>query len=605
MFDKFFRLSENKTTVRTELLAGVTTFLTMAYIIFVQPTILSRAGMDFYSIMMATCLAAALATLIMGLYARYPIGQAPGMGENFFFVYPLVPAAADLVKDLIAEGKIAGELGPGGEILSTATEPWQIALGVICISGVLFLLLSVLGVREKLLLAISPSMRNAIAVGIGMFIAFIGLRNATLVEANPYTCVTLNHHFASPDLIIFFYGLLVTASLHALRVRGAIIWGIAASTVLTVVLFIGLPFLLKDSSFEKTIAVKTSGAGLTMDATTSWKRQPGTEPLQITFTAPVPDKEDRALTVQLLLGTNAEDPEPDEKIIRHVEIPANEEHVQDSMNASPLARAAFYKIVVTEDDKAIAGLSSKDWTAVPTLPPVVADSKLMNEFKLARGVVSRPPSMLPTLFKMDLVLACCWRMVPFILIFLFMDLFDTLGTLIGVSEQAGLVKDGKLPRANRALMSDAVGTVAGAAMGTSTVTSFIESAAGVEQGGRTGLTAVTVGCLFLVAIFFSPIIGMVGSYLPITAPALVVVGSMMMRNITKIDWSNYAEAMPAFLIIIGIPLTYSIADGLALGFIAYPIIKLCAKQGRDVKWLMYVMALVLVAYFLFVRVKIG
>ncbi|GAG42337.1 unnamed protein product, partial [marine sediment metagenome] len=179
-----------------------------------------------------------------------------------------------------------------------------------------------------------------------------------------------------------------------------------------------------------------------------------------------------------------------------------------------------------------------------------------------------------------------------------------LGTLIGVSEQAGLVKDNKLPRARQALMSDAVGTVAGAAMGTSTVTSFIESAAGVEQGGRTGLTAVATGLLFLLALFFYPIIAMVGSYPPITAPALVVVGSMMMRNVTKIDWSNYAESMPTFLIIIAIPMTYSIADGLALGFIAYPIIKLFAGQGRQVKWLMYVMAVVLVAYFLLIRMEV-
>jgi AGZA family xanthine/uracil permease-like MFS transporter len=196
-------------------------------------------------------------------------------------------------------------------------------------------------------------------------------------------------------------------------------------------------------------------------------------------------------------------------------------------------------------------------------------------------------------------------MVPFILIFLFMDLFDTLGTLIGVSEEADLIKDDKLPRMREALLSDAVGTAAGAAMGTSTVTSFIESAAGVEQGGRTGLTGLVVAFLFLLALFFSPLIEMVGNYPPITAPALVVVGSMMMRNVTKIEWSNYAEAMPSFLIIAGIPMTYSIADGLALGFIAYPIIKLSAGQARDVKWLMVVMAAVLVLYLVFVRSQAG
>jgi AGZA family xanthine/uracil permease-like MFS transporter len=206
---------------------------------------------------------------------------------------------------------------------------------------------------------------------------------------------------------------------------------------------------------------------------------------------------------------------------------------------------------------------------------------------------------------MDFKRALTLSMIPFILIFLFMDLFDTLGTLIGVSERAGLVKDGKLPRAKQALISDAVGTVAGAAMGTSTVTSFIESAAGVEQGGRTGLTAVTTAGLFLLAIFFCPVIVMVGSYPPITAPALVVVGSLMMANVTKIDWSDYTESIPCFLIVIGVPLTYSIADGLALGFISYPIIKLLAGRGREVKWLMYVMALVLVAYFVFVRMEVG
>jgi adenine/guanine/hypoxanthine permease len=231
----------------------------------------------------------------------------------------------------------------------------------------------------------------------------------------------------------------------------------------------------------------------------------------------------------------------------------------------------------------------------------VAQSKLMTEFKLATAVVSTPPSLAPTLLKLDLGGALARPMWPFILIFLFMVLFDTLGTLIGVSEQAGLIKDNRLPRAKQALVSDALGTVAGALLGTSTVTSFIESAAGVEQGGRTGLTALTAAVLFLAALFFSPIIGMVGSYAPITAPALVVVGSMMIHNVTKIDWANYAESVPTFLIIIGIPMTYSIADGLALGFIAYPIVKLTAGQGRDVKWLMYVMAVVLLAYFVFVR----
>jgi AGZA family xanthine/uracil permease-like MFS transporter len=297
----------------------------------------------------------------------------------------------------------------------------------------------------------------------------------------------MNPEMTSPDLLVFFCGLLVTGALRARRVRGAILWGIAAATLLAIGLKLSLPLL----------------------------------PEAITST------------------------------------------------------------------------------------PTVAKSMLHKQFALASGVLSAPPSLEPTMLKMDLRGALAAPMIPFILIFLFMDLFDTLGTLIGVSEQAGLIKDNKLPRANRALLSDAVGTVAGAAMGTSTVTSFIESASGVERGGRTGLTAVTVAALFLVALFFSPVIAMVGSYPPITAPALVVVGSLMMRNVLKIEWDNYAEALPTFLIIIGIPMFNSIADGLALGFVAYPLVKLLAGQGREVRWLMYVMAVVLVLYFVFIRAQVG
>jgi len=225
----------------------------------------------------------------------------------------------------------------------------------------------------------------------------------------------------------------------------------------------------------------------------------------------------------------------------------------------------------------------------------------VTHFKLAGGLVSPPPSISPTLFKMDLAAALSWSMLPFIVIFLFMDLFDTIGTLIGVSEQAGFIKDNKLPRANRALLSDAVGTVAGAAMGTSTVTSFIESAAGVEQGGRTGLTSVTAALLFLLALFFSPLVLMVGSYPAITAPALVVVGGMMMRNVTRIDWNDFSEAIPAFLVILGMPLCYSVADGLALGFISYPVIKLLSGRGREVGFVMYILAVALVLYFAILR----
>ncbi|MGW8256688.1 MAG: NCS2 family permease [Thermoguttaceae bacterium] len=486
MFDKIFHLTENKTSVRTELLAGMTTFLTMAYIIFVQPAVLSGemfnrpTGMDFGSITTATCLSAALATIIMGLYARYPIAQAPGMGENFFFVFTLLPAA----QAMIAAQMKAGGLQPG------STTAWQVGLGVIFYSGVLFLLLSLLGVREKLMEAISPSMRSGIAVGIGLFIAFIGLQFTRLIIPDPGTCVKMNVQFSSPDIIVFFCGLIVTALLHARRVRGSILWGIIAGALLATGLRLGLPYL---------------GDGV--------------------------------------------------------------------MHYKPVEESMLMQRF--------------------TLPAI------HNVGEVAH-LISAPPSIAPTFFKMDLIGALSWPMLPFILVFLFMVLFDTLGTLIGVAEQAGFIKDNRLPRAHRALISDALGTVGGAALGTSTVTSFIESASGVEQGGRTGLTALTVAGLFLLALFFSPLIAVIGSYPPITAPALVVVGAMMMANITKIEWNNYAESIPAFLIVIGIPLTFSISDGLALGCIAYPLIKLLAGQGRDVKWLMYIMAAVLIAYFVLV-----
>ncbi|MDZ7615411.1 MAG: NCS2 family permease [Patescibacteria group bacterium] len=473
MLDRLFKLKEHGTNVRTEVLAGLTTFLTMAYIIFLQPAILSgqlfgmETGMDWGAVMTATCLAAALATAIMGLYANYPIGQAPGMGENFFFVFTVLPAAAT-----IATG---------------ATQPWQIALGVVFVSGILFLLLAVLGVREALLGAISPSMRNAIAVGIGVFVAFIGLQNAGLIAPHSGTCVKLNPHFTSPDVFVFVFGLIVTTGLFARRVRGAIVWGILAATLLAAALQWSLPWLPQ-----------------------GW--------------------------------------------------------VQSE---------------------------------------VVANSGLVKRFAVAQTVVEAPPSLAPTFMQMDLRGALSLTMLPFILIFLFMDLFDTLGTLLGVSEQAGLVKDNRLPRARQAFMSDAIGTAAGAAMGTSTVTSFIESTAGVEQGGRTGLTACTTAVLFLAAIFFAPIVRMVGGYPAITAPALVLVGAMMMRNVTKIDWSDYTEALPSFLVVIGIPFTYSIGDGLALGFLAYPVVKVAGGRRREVKWLMIVLAFVLAAYFFFLRPAAG
>ena len=471
MIERLFKLSENKTNARTEALAGVTTFLTMAYIIFVQPAVLSGkmfgtdTGMDFGAVTTATCLSAALATAIMAFYARYPIAQAPGMGENFFFVFSALPAAT-----------AAG-----------FTNEWHVALGVVFVSGLLFLILSLVGLRELIFNAVSPSLKNGIAAGIGLFIAFIGLQQAGVIIKDSGTAVKLNTHFASPDSIVFFVGLLTTAVLYARRVRGSILWGIIVATALACLVKITLPH-----------------------------------------------------------------------------VPTNVSLARD-----------------------------------------VRESMLATRFEFATALIAPPPSLGPTFLKMDLVHALTPAMLPFIFVFLFMLTFDAIGTLIGVCEQAGFMRDNKLPRAKQAMISDAIGTVAGAALGTSTVTSFVESAAGVEAGGRTGLAGLVVAALFLLALFFSPLIAMVGGYPPITAPALTIVGAMMMQNVAKIDWKDYTESIPAFLIIIGIPLSYSIADGLALGFISYAIIKAFSGRGRDITWLTYILAIVLVLYFIFVRSRMG
>ena len=467
MLERIFRLRENGTTVRTELGAGLTTFLTMSYIIVVQPAVLSGTmfgevtGMDFGAVMTATCLAAALASAIMGLYARYPIAQAPGMGENFFFVFTAIPAAA-----------AAG-----------AAVPWATALGAVFVSGVLFLVLTLAGAREAVMNGLSPSMRHAIAAGIGLFIAFIGLQNAQVIVADPGTAVALNPEFGSPDMLVFFVGLLTGAGLHARRVRGSILWGILAAGAVAIAFKFALP----------------------------------------------------------LLG--------------------------ESVASSPL----------------------------------VANSGLATRFELADHLLAAPPSLEPTLFRMDVRGALTIAMAPVVAILLFMVFFDTVGTLVGVAQQAGFMRDGKLPRARQAFLSDATATVAGACLGTSTVTSYIESATGVEQGGRTGLTALTVAALFLVALFFSPVVAMLGGYPPITAPALVLVGAMMLGNVRHVDWNDYTEVVPAFLVLGGIPFTYSIADGLALGLIAYPLVKVLGGRAREARPSAWVIAGLLLLYFLMVR----
>ncbi len=446
MLDRFFRLTASGTDARTEVIAGLTTFLTMAYIVFVQPAVLSTdlagrpTGMDLGAVLVATCLGSAFASILMGLLAGYPIALAPGMGENFFFV------------------TVVMTLGGMG-----VPDAWQTALGMVFVSGVAFILLTLLRVREAVIDAISPSMRNGIAVGIGLFIASIGLQHAGLIVDRPGTLLGLSNRLGTADIAVFGLGLIGAAALLARRVRGALLWGILASTVLALALG------------------KIEYAGL-------------------------------------------------------VGLP--EVH----------GRAAF---------------------------------------------------------SMDIGRALDPALLPFIIVFLFMGLFDTVGTLVGVAEQAGLMRENTLPRANRALLADAAGITAGACLGTSTITCYIESAAGVAAGGRTGLTAVVAGSLFLLALLVGPLVKMIAGYPPITAPALVLVGAMMLRCARRIEWDDPSEAVPVFLTVAGIPLSSSIADGLALGFVAYPVVKLLGGRWREVHWLGYVMALLLVAYLLLVRNRLG
>lgn len=433
MLDRLFKLSDAGTTVRTEVGAGVVTFITMSYIIFLQPAVLSTdfagnpTGLSADAVMLATCLSAFLATMIMGLWANYPFALAPGMGENYFFV--------TVIMSLVAMG---------------VADAWRVAMGIVLISGVLFFLLNLLKIREAVITAIPPGLKSGIAAGIGLFIALIGMQNAGLVVRSPATGLTMNPDLLSVDLLVFLIGLLLTGLLMALRVRGAVLWALLAATL-----------------------------------------------------------------VSLFLG-----------------------------------KVRFDGFFGLPQDHAFFGF--------------------------------------------DLRAALDLRFLPFIVIFLFMDMFDTVGTLVGVGQQGGFMKDNKLPRANRALMADAVGTVAGACMGTSTVTTYAESAVGVEQGGRTGLTSVVTGLLFLLALFFTPLAAMVGTYPPITAPALVVVGAMMIRGVSGIDWKEPAEGISAFLILAGIPFCFSISDGLALGFIAYPAIMLLSGRGRKVSWLLYLVALLFI-----------
>jgi len=422
LLERYFRLKENQTTVRAEFLGGLTTFITMAYIVVVNPQILSKAGMPVDGVVFATCISAAVATLVMGLYANYPIALAPGMSLNAYFTYSVC-------------------LG--------MHVPWQTALGVIFLSGVFFLILTVSRVREKIVNGIPDCLKHSTAGGIGMFIAFVGLRNANLVVANPATFVSLGS-FGNHEAQLACVGLAIILILMTRKVTGAILIGVVATTLLGI----------------------------------------------------------------------------------------------------------------------FRGMAT--WPA---------------------HILSLPhPSA--TWLKLDLRGALHLGLLEIVFVFLFVDLFDNVGTLLGVCEQGGFVKDGKIPRVGRALVSDAIGTVFGALTGTSTVTSYIESAAGVAAGARTGLSNVFVAGLFLLAVFFTPLASAIPGYA--TAPALIVVGALMTESIGRVVWSDFTDAIPAFVTLLATPLTFSIATGLSLGLISYTLVKLAAGRFREVSPVIWILTLLFI-----------
>jgi AGZA family xanthine/uracil permease-like MFS transporter len=425
MLEKLFKLREHNTTVRIELLAGLTTFLTMSYIIFVNPEILSSTGMDRNAIFVATCIAAALGSVVMALVANWPIGMAPGMGLNAFFAFTVVAAMG---------------------------FTWQQALGAVFISGCIFLVLTATGVRSWLVAGIPKSLRSSIAAGIGLFLAFIALKNSGIIVANPATFIGLGH-LGSTSALFAILGFFIIAGLDALKIRGAILIGILVVTVLS-----------------------------------------------------------------MLVGAS--------------------------------------------------------------------------EFK---GIFSAPPSLAPTFLQLDIMGALHTGLLQVILVFVLVEVFDATGTLIGVSKRAGLIEEGKPNRLGRALFADSTAIVAGSLLGTSSTTAYVESASGVQAGGRTGLTALTIAVLFLAALFIAPLAGAVPGYA--TAPALLYVAGLMMRELVDIEWADVTEATPAALTALMIPFTYSIANGLAFGFISYVVLKTVTGRVKDVHLATWLVAILFVVRF--------
>lgn len=419
--EKRFKLRENNTDTKTEIVAGITTFMTMAYILIVNPNMLSEAGMDWGGVFTATAIAAVVATLAMAFLENYPFVLAPGMGLNAFFTYSVV-------------------LGMG--------KPWQYALTAVLIEGIIFIILSFFKVREAIFNAIPMNLKKAVSVGIGLFIALIGFINAGIVIADEGTVVALGN-ITDPRPLLALIGIIIIGFLYAKNVKGALLIGILVTTI------IGIP---------------------------------------------------------------------------------------------------------------------------------------MGVTQLPEGIIQTPPSLSKVAFQFEWGEIFTFDMLLVVFTFLFVDVFDTVGTLVGVSSKAGMLdKDGKLPRVSQALLADAIGTTVGACLGTSTVTTFVESASGVSEGGRTGLTSLTAAILFFLALFLSPIFAMIPSQA--TAPALILVGLAMMSSVGEIDFNtDYTEAIPAFLAIVMMPFAYSIAEGIVFGMVSYVILKLIAGKRKDISIVMYILA---------------
>ena len=440
----FFKIKENNSSIKIETIAGLTTFMTMSYIIFVEPTLLSMTGMNFDSVMVATCISSAIGTLLMAVLANYPIALGAAMGHNIFFTFTVCSVTA-------------GGLAFG----------WQAALAAVFCAGIIYFLLTLIGIREKLLNGVPNPLKQGIACGIGLFITFIGLQWSGIIVGNPGSLVKLGDIHSAPVLLSIF-GLLVTSILMSLRIRGAILFGI----IITIAL--GIPFGV----------------------------------------------------------------------------------------------VQFY------------------------------------------GIVNMPPSISPTFLKLDFNgLFAHKNFIDVIVIFLFLHIFDAIGTLIGVTKQAGLLDaEGKLPRGQKALLADSTSAIIGSLLGCSTITPYVESSAGVSAGARTGFASVITSLMFLLALFFSPLIKSVGegyhvspelTLYPVIAPALIIVGSFMIKNIKDIDWDNLTDAIPAFLTAIIMPFAFSITEGISWGFISYTILKVATGQGKNIHWMIYLFTALFIARYIF------